>query len=307
MKTLLDKGDMSPKSFNMPNLSPSGGGPHIFGTRLKSELISQGLEYSPDASNQLNLIHGTTKPNYHNILRLDGLYFNKNHPENQLIFKSYEEFDHIVFQGEFCKLQYEAFTGVIKPHSIIPNGVPLDFFEEANPAFTSEFDKILIASASWRRHKRIEEVIEAFKSPLLKDILLVVLGGCKGPELPNVSYLPPLPPHELPAYYQSADAMIHLAWLDWCPNTVVEGLASRLPVLCSHNGGTRELVKEDGIVIELEEDYVIGTELNLYSPPSVSISAIVKGVLEILEKPQIKERNDLKISSAAIEYSKVFK
>ena len=291
----------------MPNLSPLGGGPHIFSERLARELVSQGLSYDPDSKNQITIISGPKCEDAYNILRLDGLNFKKDDPENQSIFKAYQSFDHIIFQGQFCRDQYEAFTEIEKPHSIIANGVPDAFFETHEPAFRSEFDKVLIASSSWRRHKRIEEVIEAFKSPKLKDILLVVLGGYKGPDLPNIAYLPKVPPNELPHYYQSAGAMIHLAWLDWCPNTVVEGLASGLPVLCSHNGGTHELVKNDGLILHLEEDYKIGTCLNLYEPPNVDIDIIVEGILKIVEMPKIEKRNDLKISRVALKYREVFK
>ncbi len=290
----------------MPNLSPHGGGPHIFGKRLLDELVKQGLRFENGAANQLSLITGNRRHGYNNLLRLDGLYFNKSDPQNRLIFNSYESFDHIIFQGQFCRDQYEAFTGIEKPNSIIPNGVPEDFFTPQPKAFRSEFEKILIASSSWRRHKRLEEVIEAFKSPRLKDILLVVLGGYPDPGMPNVVCLPHIPPHQLPAYYHSADAMVHLAWLDWCPNTVVEGLASGLPVLCSHNGGTRELVKDDGVILELEEDYVLGTEVDLYNPPQVDINTIIDGILEIASLPKIKTRHDLKISNVAIKYSKEF-
>lgn len=294
------------KSFYFQNLSPSGGGPHIFAKRLTDELISQGLTYSPDALNQLTLINGQKHPEKYNILRLDGLNFKKDDPENQSIFKSYKSFDHIIFQGEFCRSQYEASTGIEKDHSIIRNGVPDSFFENHSPAFESDLSKVLIASASWRRHKRIEEVIEAFKSPKLKDVMLVVLGGYSGPDLPNVCYFPKIKPEDLPNFYQSADAMVHLSWLDWCPNTVVEGLASGLPVLCSHNGGTKELVQDDGIVLKLEEDYKEGTYLDLYNPPKIDIEIIVNGVLKIVGMPKIKIREDLKISNVALKYREVF-
>jgi len=290
----------------MRNLSPSGGGPHIFCERLKNELIRMGLEYGERSINHLNIISGSPQTGKNNLLRLDGLYFNKSHPENQPIFSAYNSFDHIIFQGKFCRDQYEAFTGIKKPHSIIRNGVPDSFFDSHSPAFESDYPKVLIASASWRRHKRIEEVVEAFKSPRLKDIMLVILGGCSGPDLPNICYLPKINPEDLPGFYQAADAMIHLSWLDWCPNTVVEGLASGLPVLCSHNGGTKELVKEDGIVLKLEEDYEIGSALDLYNPPKVDINIIIEGILKIIEMPKIKERKDLKIENIATQYSGVF-
>ena len=102
-----------------------------------------------------------------------------------------------------------------------------------------------------------------------------------------------------------ADAMIHLAWLDWCPNTVVEGLSCGAPVLCSHNGGTKELVKDNGVVVQLEEDYEIGARVPLYNPPKVDTSIIVDGILEVLEKPTIFDRLDLDIKTVAKNYEKI--
>ena len=101
--------------------------------------------------------------------------------------------------------------------------------------------------------------------------------------------------------------MIHLCWLDCCPNTVVEGLASGLPVVCSHNGGTKELVRDDGIVIQLEEDYEYGSMVNLYHPPKVDTNIIVEAVLKSLEMPKVKNRGDLKMSNVSKKYKALFK
>ena len=78
-------------------------------------------------------------------------------------------------------------------------------------------------------------------------------------------------------------------------------------MLCSHNGGTKELVKDDGIIIELEEDYKIGTRLDLYSPPKVDIEIIVKGIQDIIEMPLVTNRDDLKISNVALKYKQLLK
>ena len=43
--------------------------------------------------------------------------------------------------------------------------------------FFPKYEKICVASASWRRHKRLEETIEAFKDSKLKNVLLIALGG----------------------------------------------------------------------------------------------------------------------------------
>ena len=286
-----------------------GGGPGIFCSRLQKALVSQGLSFDRNSVNQLSVITGDYKKGLNNILRLDGLYFKKNDKRNKKIFSSYRQFDRVVFQGEFCKQQYEAFTEIEKDNLVIPNGVGDEFFTQQEHTISQSRPRV-IASATWRRHKRLEEIVEAFKSPKLKNIDLWVLGG-KGKKLqaltPNIYLLKSLPPAALPKTYQSCNAMIHLAWLDWCPNTVVEGLASGLPVLCSHNGGTKELVKDSGLILELEEDYKIGSELDLYSPPKVDINKIVDAVLELIEIPRLKTREDLKISNVAVKYHKAFR
>ena len=293
-------------NFYITNLHRGSGGPWFFARRLAEALKKSGLNHEAESNNRITLIKGTPKPKANNILRLDGLYFYKCR-ENKDIFKAYEAFDHIVFQGKFCKDQYEAFTGTVRPHTTIRNGVDDAFFNPSTEIIKAD-NPVVVASAHWRRHKRLDEIVEAFSSPKLKNVELWVLNGkgFKKPVTENVKLLNNYPLPKLPGVLQSCTAMIHLAWLDWCPNSVVEGLASGLPVLCSHNGGTKELVKEDGIVIQLEEDYKIGTKLNLYSPPKVDINVVVKGVEELIEMPRIKSREDLKISNVALKYKKLF-
>lgn len=289
-------------------------GPFIFATRLKNELIKQGLNFTKKSVNRLCIINGRYTKGCNNILRLDGLYLDSGNrlgnsaKKNIPIFNAYNAFDHIVFQSEYGKKVYEAFTQVKRPHSIIYNGVSDVFFDNQKPIAKPEgFEKVIIASSTWRRHKRIEECIDAFRDKRLKDVALVILGGYKNVKLKNVFSLPKVPHEELPKYYSMADGMIHLCWLDCCPNTVSEALACRLPVLCSHNGGTKELVKDDGIVIQIEEDYKYGEMVDLYHPPKVDTNIIVEGVLKLLEMPKIKLREDLKISNTALQYKKIFK
>ena len=302
------------KDFFIDKYNPESKGPFIFAHRLKEGI--EALDYKFDAlsKNRVSIIRGSYQEGSNNILRLDGLYLDsgntmgKSSKMNKPIFNCYKKFDHIVFQSEYAKNVYEAFTEVKKPNSVIYNAASDIFFDECKPVDKPEgFEKVIIASSKWRRHKRIEEAIEAFKDPRLKDVALVIMGGYKNVDLKNVFSLPRVKPKELPKYYQMADGQIHLCWLDCCPNTVVECLASRLPVLCSHNGGTKELVKDDGIIIKLEEDYKYGSMVRLYSPPKVDTNIIVEGVLKLLEMPKIQERKDLRISNCASKYIKLFK
>ena len=65
----------------------------------------------------------------------------------------------------------------------------------------------------------------------------------------NIIYLGQRSHEECLEIYSQADWMIHLAWLDHCPNVVVEALSQNCPVICSDSGGTKELVKDNGIII----------------------------------------------------------
>ena len=297
------------------------GGPNIFASRLKDALCTQGMDFfipDPYTHSQrfsnLAIIQGIRFPNAKNILRLDGLYFDSENEANDNLnrgaFDCYFNFDHVIFQSEFSRDMYEAFTTVKKPHSVISNGVPDYFSPSAKPSESPPgYEKVCLASASWRRHKRLEEAVEAFRSPALKDVCLVVLGGAEydlKQEIPeNVFLKPRIPPEDLPGYYTMADAMIHLSWLDWCPNTVVESLACGTPVLCSSNGGTKELVKDNGVVIQLEESYNIGEKVPLYNPPKVDSQLVVEGILKVLNESKGFTRKDLSIEEVAKKYSKV--
>lgn len=296
------------------NSYSNSSGPTIFAYRLKNSLESQGIQFSEGSNNRISVVTGPYITGKNNILRLDGLYLDSgNHLGNSKylnapIFECYKNFDHIVFQSEYAKRTYEAFTNTKRPHSIIYNGVEDIFFSNQDSIDKPEgFEKVVIASSKWRRHKRIEECIEAFQDKRLKDIALVILGGYQQVDMKNVFCLPMISPEDLPKYYKMADAMIHLCWLDCCPNSVVEGLASGLPVICSHNGGTKELVKNDGVVIKLEEDYKYGKMVDLYHPPKVDINIIVEGILKVLDMPKIQERKDLKITSTSLQYINLFK
>jgi len=289
-------------------------GPSIFSKRLKEELEKQNYKFSSTSKNRIAVTTGSYENDSFNMLRLDGLYLDSGNTLgdsnmlNKPIFECYERFDHIIFQSEYAKKSYETFTGTKKSNTVIYNGVSSDFFKKVDPISKPDgFEKVVIASSKWRRHKRLEECIEAFKNKKLKDVALVVLGGYENVDMPNVFTLPMIRPTELPKYYQMADAMIHLSWLDWCPNTVVEGLASGLPVICSHNGGTSELVKGDGIVIQIEDTYEHGAMVDLYNPPKVCTETIVSAILKSLEIGEIEPRLDLNIRNTAQNYSALFK
>jgi len=307
--------------FYLNNINDVGG-PNIFATRLRDALVKKGhrfLDHNPGTPfNNISVITGPYFKGSNNILRLDNLYFDSENPDcdrlNFPIFQCYKHFDKVIFQSNFSKKMYETFTALKKENAVIYNGVPSSFSPDAVPVYADarakDYEKVCITSASWRRHKRLEELVEAFNSPKLKDVCLIVLGGKDYPismDIPsNVLMCPKYDHWALPSLYVAADAMLFISWLDCCPNAVVEALACGVPVMCSHNGGTNELVGDDGVVLRLEADYEFGTKVPLYNPKKVDNEAIIEGILKVLEMPKGFTRPDLSIERTAEEYEKHF-
>jgi glycosyltransferase involved in cell wall biosynthesis len=311
-------------------------GPGIFGSRLHDEL--KRLGHTPvttvdswemmEQFMNLCIISGNYIQHAFNVLRLNGLYLDSNDfqtdQKNNPIFHCYNDFDHIVFQSQFSRKCYEHYLGQ-KTNTVIYNGAPSEFkpmekdmdaLESMYPPLAEiakKYSKVCITAAKWRRHKRLEEMADAFRSPKLKNVCLIALGvtdnyslGRGYDSIPdNVYFVPTFATHALPAIYSMADAFIYLSWLDWCPNSVVEALCCGLPVLCSHNGGTNELVRGSGLIIKLEDHYKIGTRVPLYDPPPVDREVIVQGILEIVEQGKHPGRTDLSIEVAAKQYETV--
>jgi glycosyltransferase involved in cell wall biosynthesis len=132
---------------------------------------------------------------------------------------------------------------------------------------------------------------------------LVIIGTGFGEQIvhPNIKYIGKVPTDEIPKYLRGGDAFIHLAWLDHCPNSVVEALVCGLPVLCSHNGGTKEIVRSNGIVLKCEEDYEF-KKVPLYKPPKCDKKIVAEGIEDILNWNKPIVANYLRMEHIAKKY-----
>jgi glycosyltransferase involved in cell wall biosynthesis len=284
-------------------------GPSIFGERLKKGFENRKWVF--DTTNpDVNIVFasGSYLQGKINVLRLDNLYFDSENTIgntdklNAPIRQAYNTFDKIIFQSNFAVEQYKAHFGPIKvPYKVIYNGVP-EAFCKAGKGLNYGFEKTFMCSADWRAHKRLEPVIEAFKCfDKSLNYGLVIFGNCKHKDNhPNIRYPGKLHHTELPFAMRGIDAGVHISWLDCSPNVVYEMLGLGLPVLCSHNGGTKEIVRDDGIVLKLEEDYQYN-RVPLYKPPKPDIDLLYWGMQEILKK-KVGVRPDLYMNHVVDEY-----
>lgn len=245
-------------------------------------------EYIPEKN--FILIHGEKYPNATNILRLDGLYFGpKGIDLNRPIFQSYNEANHIIFQSNFSKEMYFEYAGPVSNYSIIHNGTDIERVINEPREFSDR--KIAAINCRNRPHKRLKETIEAFADPKLQDVTLIVFGISKQ-EFPyastNVIFAGQLPNSKiLETLHTKCDVLLHPAWLDWCPNAVVEAQALGIPVLCNNNGGTKELI-ELGVICPLEPPFHISHKVDLENPPPVDMQALVRGILRVIDIPRIQ-------------------
>ena len=270
-----------------PRLSLKGG-PNIFMQRLRESIIRQNLAISRSYLTpfyDIALFHSSVHSYYAKpyVLRMDGIYFGKEaeDPEkrknNDDMKRAIDGASGVIYQSLFDKQLIEAYFGKTKKKNIIIcNGTKIERSYSKKGIRKDlglpENRRLLICSAGWRRHKRLPEIVELLKR--LNDIedryALIILGEQNDYiKTDNTYSFGNIYPGDITRYYQCADIYIHLSWLDHCPNTVVEAIANGLPVLCSNQGGTREVVEgaSAGIVSECDAEVDLFS-LNLYEPPA---------------------------------------
>ena len=187
--------------------------------------------------------------------------------------------------------------------TVIGNGIKITKPEISNQLkdIRKKHDKIFVCAASWHRQKRLKENILLFQKLAKDNDILFVLG--ENPDYrvndKRVLYVGNIHPQSCLQIYSIADWMIHLAWLDHCPNVTVEAMSQLCPIIYSSSGGTGEIVKENGIAILESIDYKF--ELCDYdNPPPLDIP----DSLDLLDINV--DSSHLKIEAIAQKYLEVF-
>lgn len=253
------------------------------------------------------VIKNDPKPGAKTLLRIDGVYYDKARLSmNRPISLSITQADGVVYQSYWSKIFAETMLGVQpKVSEVILNGIDQTRFRGSK--ITTRFDKVFICCSHWRVNKRLKSIVQSFlewKSSCDKNIGLMVVGK---PDYhtndPSVSFLG-MVSSGLESLYRNSDYMCHICHLDACPNTVVEALSSGLPVLCNNIGGTPELVKSDGVIVELDEPFNFRPiqKMKQVGPASVKKELLIEGMAKIMSQDWNVERPDLDISVSAGKY-----
>lgn len=227
------------------------------------------------------------------VLRLDGVYFDRlethgsNRNLNKKIYRSIDKARGVIFQSVYCRELVETHYGHLDvPNVVILNGARVQHRRIAarkKAGFEQGRNRTIICAAKWRKHKRLEAVIEVVRK-LNKngEYELVVLGEVNEGRVNDsfVTYVGQVPYDSISKYFEKADLFLHLCWLDSCPNAVVEAITHGLPVVCSNQGGTPEIVSAtNGGMISKCDDTVDYTRLvDLYNPPMPDIDEVASSV-----------------------------
>ncbi len=289
-------------------------GPKVFLHRLSQSIIKNNFckIHSPYLPFHDIALYSVYHKNFFNkkfVLRVDGIYFDKKNTAgdtiklNKKIFDSINRATGVIFISDFSKKMVEKFYGkLLIPHTTIHNKVPLDIFNNKGNNYRqklgiSKNDKVLITSAHWRKHKRLNETIKLLNILNEKkdnEYKLIVLGDNSKKKLAkNVFNVGDIKPSELSPWYRTADVYVHLAWIEPCGNTQVEAMASGLPVICCNNGGIGETVNNasGGIVVESDLNYKYDL-IDYYNPPEPDYLK-VKSSIELIFSDLNKYKNKI--------------
>ena len=269
--------------FNNVNFK-SRSGPNGFGLKLARQLHSRGHDIvNENADVALSFIQGNIK-NIKNVLRLDGIYFNSAQAWRQLnepIKQSYDLADEIIVQSNFNARLVREYFGKRENVHVIHNGTDLSTISSIPKAkLPIDFQSVWLCASSWRPHKRLKDNIHYFQRVADQDDVLIVAGdgdlsamhAAKEAGENRIIYAGHLDWQSLIAAMQLADHFIHLAFLDHCPNVVVDALAAGCKIHCSSSGGTHEIAGANAAIIE--EDTWDFLPLELYNPPPLQFSRI---------------------------------
>lgn len=284
-------------------------GKHKFLNRLSTELKRNGCNFvNNDADILLHIGRNITGKRAKKIvMRIDGLILNKSQPyekNNRKILKYINRSDAVIYQSDFCRDAYEKFLGVEKDNVCIHNGADPSEFLKRN------IENYYFTYCRWRPHKRHINICKGFIRALDTglDSTLYIGGEVDKKERINhskIKYLGWMLPEEIKERLSHAISTIHLSWLDWCPNSMVESIMAGCPIIYSDSGGSKEIGVFGGIPIhDTQWDF---TPTFLYDPPWIDENKIAEALVKINNKTIDVNKEVLDIKNIAKEYLSFFR
>lgn len=195
--------------------------------------------------------------------------------QNRRMARSYHAADWVFYQSEFCRRAADKFLGARSGSGeILYNAVDTDHFrpQQRGPdKVRSDYSFLITGKIDRHLYYRLESTIGGLRIACDGGLnaRLKVAGwvdnearsraesqarelGLAG----RVEFAGAYTQEQAPDIYRNADAYVMTKHNDPCPNTVLEALASGLPILYSDSGGVPELAgTEAGVALPCLEDW----------------------------------------------------
>ena len=305
------------------------GGPAIFRDRLiKSLNRFDDIEVVTDINKKFDIelafIRKVFKHNKPYILRASSCYYFKNYKpwNNKPIARAIGRSNYSIFQSKFAYkllnrvLRLESRNLIKHGYSVIYNGIDLDYINKIEPNKNIEPGSF-ITCARWDPNKRPLSTIKGFLEADIKKHLYIV--GEKGVEGRGknlgkkyeknkyIHFLGEKNNQDLISIMKACNYQMHLSFIDICPNIVLEGLSCRLNVLCTNLGGTKELVREDGYILEVDKMWdgkYLSSSIKLDAVDKKKVASGIHKLLQLKTKPDISRYD---ISNVAQQYVNIIR
>jgi glycosyltransferase involved in cell wall biosynthesis len=288
------------------------GGPASFRGRLIKYLNGKdGVEVISDFDKkfdiELCLIRRIFRHKKPYVLRADGCYYINLLNNNPILASAINQSNFTVYQSEFSRQMCQDILGVNKKSKVIYNGIDQSYVESIEPDETIIPGSFVTSAGSWRDNKRPRSTFNGFLEAATGRHLYVLGGNVDKFKVKSqyVHFVGMKSEKDSISIMKACDYQLHLCHIDSCPNAVVEGLSSGLNVLCANLGGTKELVKDNGVVLEV--DKWKRRKMKKRVLDSLDVKIVAKGIHNLMEKKERSIRPDLDISYAAERYLKVLR
>jgi glycosyltransferase involved in cell wall biosynthesis len=274
--------------------STAHSGKGFFAQRLVDAMRKQGAEVTSDVREKVDVALHIGHIRYESRARVNVLRVgparvstHENYAElNHIRRKSMKLADGIIYQSDYSKQVQDEFAGTVdKPFAVIYNGADPEFYAGLSPMVQSYKWPFLASTRKWIAQKRLKDIIESFQMAEIPDSCLYVTGETLGQEKPyrkveNVRFTGPLDQTELGQFYRMATALVHIVYLDACPNSVVEAVCAGCPVICTDQGGTKEVAQCGQHVIIPDKQFKF-KPVNLNKPPRIDHQVLANAMVDM--------------------------
>ncbi len=180
---------------------------------------------------------------------------------------SFKKANGVIFLTNYASRIIQNFTGRLDNFKIINHGIS-NKFRKCKKSKTNKTKKIKCIYVSnvdfYKNQWNVVKAFSDFKNDNMELYLVGSLGDGKAkkllektlldidPEKKFIKTLDHVNHNDLPTLLSSVDIFIFASSCENMPNTLVEGMASGLPILCSNRGPMPEILQDGGIYFDPE-------------------------------------------------------